>query len=642
MNKRILSLLLAIVMVLGVCAAGFTAFAADPTYKSISSTRHTKSEEGKDDVTEAHTFDYDYNHNGTHTVKCVDCDFVSDPIPCIGSCVCGSNVKGYKEVLEPEKNENGEEVEVPSKTSHIAIVSYGLERKECVVAHKFIAGRCACGYRYFCASQGHVVEDKSILYSDALSHYNVCDRCGYKVYENENGEYEYVTVSQNGEVKPSTAKHLDTEILEDESLINNSRTCLVCGNEREEKLNEYGDTYKTGHNHYFIKSDNQEAKCNQFPFDTYQCIQCAHVVTVKLGDMLGHYWPVKLDKNEEPVYVDANGNTVSEEAQEKYLVADDRYIEVKWGDNNESCTITMTCMRPTCDAKGHESDGTPIPQTITYSVYTKRNNEIGKIVKKDYDAPACKESSTTYTAYFKIPNIPKYIEGDFIYYRAETQKVTTPATAAHSKGDVISSKAPTCTEEGKTTYKCAECGEAFSETTPATNHNIGEAVVVREATCSAEGLSEAKCQNPGCTHSKTESIAKTEHKFGAEEKIEATCTERGGTAVECEVCHYKKYSEATTPALGHDYSVRDSDSEGNTWLKCSRCGEKKATLCNGNHNDTKYDIDFDRVCDVCGGKIAFAPNALHYIVGIPQFWMRVVFRMLIGGDWKAMFITRSK
>ena len=620
MNKRILSLLLAIVMVLGVCAAGFTAFAANVTYTSISATRHTKSEEGKADVTENHTLEYTYNGNGTHTVSCKYCDYSVIAL-CSGNskCVCGATVK-FEKIVKTETDETGAEKEITDIANHKAIIN-GVEYER---AHRFANGLCTdCGFFYSCESLGHDIGENPELYASELEHSYVCVKCNSHVYYNDKGELEAVKIGTDGSVTPATAAHTDTGVAPDESCLNEQRYCMVC-NEK--------------HAHKYVKTSNQEAKCEQFPFDIYKCIQCGHQLSVKLGDQLGHYWPVKLDENENPVYVDANGNKISEDSSvEKYLVPDDRYITVEWGDNNESCTITMTCMRPTCDY-GHNQT----PQTISYSVYTKRNNEVGKIVKENYDAPACKESSTTYTAYFKIPNVPKVFEAEFIYYRAETKKVTTPATAAHSKGDVISSKAPTCTEDGKTTYKCAECGEAFSVTTPATGHNLGEAVVVRAATCSAEGLSEAKCQNDGCMYSETKTIAKTEHKVGAEEKIEATCTERGGTAVECEICHYKKYSEATTPALGHDYSVRDSDSEGNTWLKCSRCGEKKATLCNGNHNDTKYDIDFDRVCDVCGGKIAFAPNALHYIVGIPQFWMRVVFRMLIGGDWKAMFITRSK
>ena len=123
MNKRILSLLLAIVMVLGVCAAGYTAFAANVTYTSISATRHTKSEEGKADVTENHTLEYTYNGNGTHTVSCKYCEY-SVVALCSGNgkCVCGATVK-FEKIVKTETDETGAEKEITDTSNHKAIIN---------------------------------------------------------------------------------------------------------------------------------------------------------------------------------------------------------------------------------------------------------------------------------------------------------------------------------------------------------------------------------------------------------------------------------------------------------------------------------------------------------------------------------------
>ncbi len=88
--------------------------------------------------------------------------------------------------------------------------------------------------------------------------------------------------------------------------------------------------------------------------------------------------------------------------------------------------------------------------------------------------------------------------------------------------------APTCTEEGYTTYTCT-CGESYvADKTAALGHDIQETTVA------------------------------------------ATCTETGSITKTCSRCDYKDVTEI--PALGHSYVNG----------KCSRCGDKDPDyVCNG-------------------------------------------------------------
>ncbi len=103
--------------------------------------------------------------------------------------------------------------------------------------------------------------------------------------------------------------------------------------------------------------------------------------------------------------------------------------------------------------------------------------------------------------------------------------------------------APTCTEDGYTTYSCS-CGQEIrSFVVPALGHNYVDGV------CSVCGEVELH------THAFTSEV------------VEPTCSEPGYTKYTCS-CG-ETYNDDYTEALGHDYSLLGLG-------KCSRCGEKKS------------------------------------------------------------------
>jgi len=121
------------------------------------------------------------------------------------------------------------------------------------------------------------------------------------------------------------------------------------------------------------------------------------------------------------------------------------------------------------------------------------------------------------------------------------------AATGHDYTTVVT--APTCTEQGYTTYTCA-CGDTYKDNyVDATGHDYEETVVTN-ATCTTAGLKTITCSK--CDYSKDEEIAALGHDEIAHEAKAPTCTEIGWEAyVTCSRCDYTTYVEKA--ATGHDY-----------------------------------------------------------------------------------------
>ena len=166
----------------------------------------------------------------------------------------------------------------------------------------------------------------------------------------------------------------------------------------------------------------------------------------------------------------------------------------------------------------------------------------------------------------------------------------------HDLGDVITTKQPTCTENGKTVQICnrAGCGykvsgtveklehtfkldsEAATCTTdgyereictrencgavqnykliPATGHRFGEWRTTKEATCTEAGEQARSCLNSGCAETETQEIPKIEHSWKLTVIKEATETDTGVQVLICEKCKAQKDgSEVEIPVSGHTF-----------------------------------------------------------------------------------------
>ena len=148
--------------------------------------------------------------------------------------------------------------------------------------------------------------------------------------------------------------------------------------------------------------------------------------------------------------------------------------------------------------------------------------------------------------------------------------IEVEADHVHSYQEV-SRTAPTCTEDGVTTYRCETCGDTYTETTPATGHSYTAAVTA--PTCTEKGYTTYTCTACG-DHYTANEVAALGHDY-AETTVPATCTENGSVTHTCTRCG-NSYTE-TLPAMGHTYTVSGSEATctegGKTVHTCTVCGD---------------------------------------------------------------------
>ena len=148
--------------------------------------------------------------------------------------------------------------------------------------------------------------------------------------------------------------------------------------------------------------------------------------------------------------------------------------------------------------------------------------------------------------------------------------IEVEADHVHSYQEV-SRTAPTCTEDGVTTYRCETCGDTYTETTPATGHSYTAAVTA--PTCTEKGYTTYTCTACG-DHYTANEVAALGHDY-AETTVPATCTENGSVTHTCTRCG-NSYTE-TPPATGHTYTVSGSEATctegGKTVHTCTVCGD---------------------------------------------------------------------
>ena len=272
----------------------------------------------------------------------------------------------------------------------------------------------------------------------------------------------------------------------------------------------------------------------------------------------------------------------------------------------------VTCKR--CDyttykdisAHGHEWDGGKVttPATCTtdgVKTYTCKHDESHtktETIKSEghkyahvVTAPTCEaDGYTTHTC---------SVCGDT--YTSDKVSAT-----GHTE-EVVSGKAPTCTETGLTEgKKCSVCDKVLvaQETISAKGHTDGSWTVDKEATCTENGSKHQVCSVCGVTI-KTETISSKGHTDEVVPGKAATCTETGLTdGKKCSVCGETTLAQEVIPAKGHTEEAipgkaatctEDGLTEGK---KCSVCGV--TTLAQDVIPAKGHTANENNRCTVCG------------------------------------------
>ena len=145
----------------------------------------------------------------------------------------------------------------------------------------------------------------------------------------------------------------------------------------------------------------------------------------------------------------------------------------------------------------------------------------------------------------------------------------------HSYGAVVT--APTCTEQGYTTYTCNRCQFAYEDNFVDATGHVWSWVIDKEATYTETGLKHQECAVCDAIQSVNTVIpVKThEHNYTSEVTTEPTCTEKGVETFTCSICN-DTYTQ-DIPALGHSYkstvTVPTCTEKGYTTYTCTVCGD---------------------------------------------------------------------
>ena len=120
----------------------------------------------------------------------------------------------------------------------------------------------------------------------------------------------------------------------------------------------------------------------------------------------------------------------------------------------------------------------------------------------------------------------------------------------HVKGDYVETVLPTCTNRGYDVYVCKTCSETFrTDEIAKLAHDFGDWNVIFEASCVQNGARERSCTV--CGYTETEPIPAKGHSFRLEKTKQPTCTAFGENEYVCTECH--EHAVEKTDKLPHEY-----------------------------------------------------------------------------------------
>ena len=158
---------------------------------------------------------------------------------------------------------------------------------------------------------------------------------------------------------------------------------------------------------------------------------------------------------------------------------------------------------------------------------------------------------------------------------------TFKCVEAHEHSYTAVVTAPTCTEKGYTTHTCS-CGDSYVDTyVDALGHAWDNGKVTKEPTETETGVKTFTCTR--CGETKTEVIPALSHEHSYKAVVtDPTCTAKGYTTHTC-ACG-DSYVDTYTDALGHAWDngkvtkPATETEDGVKTFTCTRCGETKTEV----------------------------------------------------------------
>ena len=169
-------------------------------------------------------------------------------------------------------------------------------------------------------------------------------------------------------------------------------------------------------------------------------------------------------------------------------------------------------------------------------------------------------------------------------------EATEPAACDHDY-QISSRKEPTCKATGSVSYTCKKCGDAYEETLDKLPHDYSEATCTKPKTCKNCGRTSGEAKGhtydaPTCTQSQICKVCgQTSGEALGHDFAPATCT----APATCKVCGVTSGS-----ALSHKYSSASCSKPAT----CSRCGKTKGEALG--HDYSPATCTKPKTCKVCG------------------------------------------
>jgi len=361
--------------------------------------------------------------------------------------------------------------------------------------------------------------------------------------------------------------------------------CKTCG---EAFVDDYTDPL--GHDFSFADGDTKvqrEATCTVPGIMEGHCTRCSDFTTQDIAP-IGHSWG-KAERVIDPTCTTKGLDMQTCENEgcgdtKTTILAANGHEEINHDPKAATCTDAGWNAYVTCancnyttyeeiPAKGHDYNSVVINPTCTEGGYTTYTCACGDTYKDDETTA----KGHNYGPGEIIKNATCTTDGEKKFTCLTTNcghekiEVIDPTGHSYAAGAVT---APTCTEQGYTTYTCSNCPDSYrGDMVPAIGHKYKGKVT--EPTCTTDGFTTYSCQNEGCGHTYEDDFsAKKGHKYEAT-VIAPTCTEGGYTQYKCLYCGDTYKDTETVEALGHDYEAVVTEptctEKGYTTHTCANC-----------------------------------------------------------------------
>ncbi|MBQ6041986.1 MAG: leucine-rich repeat protein [Oscillospiraceae bacterium] len=355
------------------------------------------------------------------------------------------------------------------------------------------------------------------------------------------------------------------------------RTCSGCGETETEKIAAFGHSWSDW-------STAKDPTCTESGVSRRTCPKCGKTEEKEIA-ATGHSW-TDWSTVKNPACTESG---VSRRTCPKCGTTEEKEIAAtghswsepvyKWSDSHESCTGEISCSR--C--------GDIRQKTVLSSYEVVTSAKVGTPGEGRFTAVFDESPFRTQTVSVEIPALNSQWSKPEYTWSADNLSCTA------SRKDSVSGEVETVSVKTiyvvKTEAGCVNAGTAeyvarFENTAfedqvrqvsiPATGHHFGEWKTDVPASCTENGRLSRTCSN--CGEKEYSEIPALGHSFG-EWKTDspATCTKEGRMISECERCHEAKYQ--TIPATGHHFGEWKTDkkptcTEDGTMIRtCSNCGE---------------------------------------------------------------------